>query len=120
MFLSRLQIAQLFLGPSAVLTLLAILSLGWGPLVVGIFCLVLAHVTAAIGCYISAEDKGYPPILGIPVGLGLGVMGSLIFVILPDETARDVYAGERRIGRHGVENARRRDRGYEVLEDEEE
>ena len=67
---------------------------------------------------------------GVSLALGLvlcwltnpyyGVMGSVILLILPDQTEESVYEAERRLSREGLDNARQRDKGYEVLEDEEE
>jgi hypothetical protein len=119
MFESRLQVSQVFLGLSAILVFIAIPTLMFGSIAVAIFCLVLSHASAAAGCYVYAETKGYPPLLGIPIGVGLGVMGSVIILILPDETAESPFAAERKFGEEGLKNARKRDKGYEVLEDDE-
>lgn len=120
MFQSRLQVAQVFLALSAILTLLCIGSFAFGPIVVAIFFLVTAHATAATGCYITAETKGYPPLIGIPIGVAFGVMGAVILAVLPDQTEISIFEQERQFGEEGMKNARRRDKGYEVLDDEDE
>lgn len=118
MFESRLQLAQAIITPAVILTGVAILLFMIGPIVVAIFLLVLAHGAAAVGFYFYAEDKGYPALLGVPLGVGLGVFGGIFLLILPDENKGSVYEAERRLAREALENARRRDKGYEVLDDE--
>jgi hypothetical protein len=87
--------------------------------VVGVFCIVLGHVAAAMGCYCVADVKGYPPLIGLPIGIGLGVFGGVVMAVLPDEANESPMEMERRLAREGIENANRRDKGYEVLEDDE-
>jgi multidrug efflux pump subunit AcrB len=118
MFESRLQIAQFWLATSALLTIVAVLVFSFGPIVVAIFCLVLAHGGAATGCAFYADTKGYPAIIGIPIGIGLGVMGAVLVLILPDQSEANSFDVERELSREGVRNARHRDRGYEVLDDD--
>jgi MFS family permease len=118
MFLSRLQLAQLCLAAGLVLALIAIGCLIAGPIAVAVFCLVLERVAAAAGCALYADTKGYPYLLGILVGVGLGVMGAVILLILPDETREDPLADHERFAGEGIRNARNRDPGYEVLDDE--
>jgi hypothetical protein len=118
MFESRLQVAQVFMAASFILTAIGILTLIFGSIVVGVFCIVLAHASSAAGCYFHAEVKAYPPLIGIPIGVAFGVMGGLIMYVLPDEAKETPMELERRLAREGIENARRRDKGYEVLDDD--
>ena len=57
------------------------------------------------------------PLLGIPIGVGLGVMDAVLILILPDETEVNPFEAEKRFGHEVMENARRRDKGYEVLKE---
>lgn len=118
MFESRLQTAQFCLIVGVGFAVIAILTLTFGPLAVGVVCLVLEHAVAAVGCALYADTKGYPPLIGIPIGVGLGVMGAVVILILPDESVDDEFARYRRLSREGVRNARNRDPGYEVLDDD--
>src|SRR5262249_24721999 len=52
MFESRLQTAQVLLWLSFLFCIIAILTLIWAPIVIGIFFLVLSHAAAACGCYL--------------------------------------------------------------------
>jgi predicted MFS family arabinose efflux permease len=118
MFESRIQVAQVFEALAFVLEMIGIPTTLYGPAAVGVFCIVLAHASAAIGCYIHAEAKGYPPLIGIPIGVIFGMGGAIAMSILPDDTRPDTLALDRRFAEEGIENARRRDKGYEVLDDE--
>jgi hypothetical protein len=118
MFESRLQTAEMCLGAAALFAVLAALVLSFGPLSVGIACLLLEHGIAAAGCAIYADAKGYSPLIGIPLGVGLGVMGAIAILVLPDESEDDELERYRRLSQEGVRNARNRDPGYEVLDDE--
>ena len=71
MFENRLQIAQACLAGAGLFALIAVLTLTFGPLVVGVMCLLLEHALAAVGCSFYADSKGYPPIIGIPIGATL-------------------------------------------------
>jgi hypothetical protein len=118
MFESRLQIAQVFLAIAGVFAVTGILVFIFGPLVVGIMCLLLEHAAAAAGCAYYANSKGYPLLIGIPVGIGFGVMGAVVLLALPDESNEDLMERHRRLSSEAVRNARNRDPGYEVLDDE--
>jgi hypothetical protein len=118
MFESRYQIAQLILGVAFVLLALAILTLMFGPVVVGVVCLVLEHAVAAVGCAVYADAKGYPYLVGIPIGVALGTVGGLAFVVLPDESKEDEFERQHRMAGEAYRNARNRDPGYEVLDDD--
>jgi hypothetical protein len=120
MFESRLQIAQVFMLLSLILTLTGVLVLFFGPIVVGVFCLVLGYFCAATGCYFHAEAMGYPPLIGIPIGIIFGVFGAVVMMILPDETEQSTYEIDRELASEAIKNARKRDKGYEVLDDDEE
>ena len=118
MFESRFQVAQLILTGAFILAALAILTLMFGPIVVGVTCLVLEHIVAAIGCAVYADAKGYPYLIGIPVGVALGFVGGIVFVVLPDEAPDDEFERQHRMASEAYRNARNRDRGYEVLDDD--
>jgi hypothetical protein len=118
MFENRLQIAQACLAGAGLFALIAVLTLTFGPLVVGVMCLLLEHALAAVGCSFYADSKGYPPIIGIPIGVGFGVMGAVLILILPDEAPDDDLDRHRRLSSEAVRNARNRDPGYEVLDDD--
>ena len=117
MFESRYQLAQLLLAGAFVLAVLAIASLAAGSLVVGVVCLVLEHAVAAVGCAVYADAKGYPYLAGIPIGVALGVVGGLAFLVLPDESKEDEHERQHRMAQEAYRNARR-DPGYEVLDDD--
>jgi hypothetical protein len=88
-----------------------------GPLVVGLFCVAVQAALAAVGCYLYAETKGYPGLIGIPIGVGLGAMGALLILILPDQTHESHLQEQKRLAREGFKRSRRRkDPGYEVLD----
>ena len=118
MFESRMQTAQACLFLAGILEGAAILTLIFGSVAVGIFLLVVSHAGAAVGNYFYADAKGYPPLVGIPLGVGFGVASAVIYAMLPDETVESTFESERRLAAEGVKNARRRDKGYEVLEDD--
>ena len=118
MFMSRYQLAQLLLGGAFVFAVLAVLTLMFGPIVVGVVCLLLEHAIAAVGCAVYADAKGYPYLIGIPIGVALGTAGGLAFVVLPDESPDDQMEREHRMADEAYRNARNRDRGYEVLDDD--
>jgi len=111
MFESRLQTAQFWLAASALLTFVAALVFTFGSIIVAVFCLLLAHGSAATGCFFYMDSKGYPAILGIPIGVGLGVIGSIFILILPDQSEQTQFNIENPLSTEGVRNARRRDRG---------
>jgi hypothetical protein len=118
MFESRLQTAQLCLAAAAVFAVTGVLVFTFGPVPVGVFCLLLEHAAAAVGCALYADSKGYSPLIGVPLGVGLGVMGSIPVLILPDETKESVFEEQRRLASEAIRNARMRDPGYEVLDDD--
>ena len=45
-------------------------------------------------------------------------MGAVPLLVLPDETKENVFERERRLASEAIRNARNRDPGYEVLDDE--
>jgi hypothetical protein len=119
MFEHRLMIAQGVLAIAGLFVLIAMICFMTGSLVGGVIFLVLEHVVAALGCAILADARGYPAVLGIPIGIGLGVMGSVLLMILPDESPDDDdMARKIKLASEGVKNARQRDPGYEVLDDD--
>jgi uncharacterized membrane protein YgaE (UPF0421/DUF939 family) len=118
MFASRMQVSQVFMGLSFLLTLIMALTALFGPALIAITCLVLAHGCAATGCYIHAEVKGYPPLIGLPIGVIFGVFGAVVMIILPDESRHSTHETDREMAAEAFRNARRRDPGYEVLDDE--
>ena len=118
MFESRLQVAQVFLFLSFLLSFIAILTFVFGAAVVAIFCLVLGHASAAAGCYVYADVKGYPGLIGIPIGVALGCVGAVCIMIMPDQTEESAIAEEKRLAKIGMRKTRRKDPGYEVLDDE--
>ena len=121
MFESRLQTAQVLIVISFLAAVTGILVLALGPIVVGIFFVVISHAAAAIGCYLYADVKGYPALIGIPIGVGLGCVGALCIKVLPDQTEESAIAEEKRLARIGLTSKskkRRKDPGYEVLDDE--
>ncbi|MSR54508.1 MAG: hypothetical protein EXS09_14645 [Gemmataceae bacterium] len=118
MFESRLQTAQACLFLAGILEGVAILTFIFGSVVVGIFLLVVSHAGAAMGNYLYADSKGYPPLIGIPLGVAFGVASAIIYAMLPDETVANTHESERGLSAEGVRNARNRDKGYEVLNDD--
>lgn len=116
MFESRLKAAQFFLVVSLGVALTGSVVLLAGPIPVGVFCVVVQSVLAAIGCYLYANNKGYSGLIGIPIGVGLGVMGALLILILPDQTEDKRRARQRRLAREGMRPSRRKGPGYEVLD----
>jgi hypothetical protein len=117
-FASRLQTAQIFYALAFVLSTVGILTTMFGPIVVGLFFLVLGQGCAATACYLHAEVKGYPPLIGLPLGISFGVLAAIILTLLPDESKPNNFAIDREMTREGVKNAHRRDKGYEVLDDD--
>jgi hypothetical protein len=117
-FESRLQVAELLLFAAGLALGVAILGFATGLLAVGVFFLFVEHAVAAVGCALYAGSKGYAPLIGVPMGVALGVAGGLMILVLPDESEDDTLARQMRLAQGGVENARRRDPGYEVLDDE--
>jgi hypothetical protein len=116
-FESRLQTAQAWLLVGLILAMIGSVILWLGPAAVGVFCLVLQSAAAAAGCYLYADVKGYPGLIGIPIGVGLGVMGALVIRILPDQTDANQRERQDRLAREGFKASRRRkDPGYEVLD----
>lgn len=118
MFEHRLIIAEVLLGIAGLFVLIAIICLMTQSWIVGVVFIVLEHAVAAIGCAFLADSRGYPALIGIPFGIGLGVMGSVMLFILPDESEDDDMERKIRLAREGVKNARQRDPGYEVLDDD--
>ena len=118
MSVSRYQLAQLLLTGAFVLMAVAVLSFLFGALAAGVVCLVLEHALAAVGCAVYADAKGYPYLIGIPIGVALGTVGGLAVVVLPDETPDDQMERDHRMAEEAYRNARNRDPGYEVLEDD--
>jgi hypothetical protein len=119
MFESRLQVAQVWLFLSFVVTVVGVLTLIFGAAVVGVFCVVLGHAAAAAGCYLYADVKGYPGLIGIPMGVAVGFAGAVLIMILPDQTEESAIAEEKRLARLGMRPTRPKDPGYEVLDDDE-
>jgi hypothetical protein len=117
MFESRHQTAQVFLAAGLLFALLAMISFLSRSLLLGITCLVLEHALAAVGCALFADARGYPTLLGIPFGVALGVMGFVVLAALPDESPEEERHPDES-AREGIRNARQRDPGYEVLEDD--
>jgi hypothetical protein len=118
MFESRLQYAQLILFGALIATVVGMLVLIKGPLIVGIFFLVLGNALAATGNGLWATEKGYPAYLGVSLGIGFGIMGTLFLAVLPDETEESPFAEERRMARRTQRKGKRKDKGYEVLEED--
>lgn len=118
MFASRLQVAQIFYALAFVLSAIGVLTTTFGPIVVGLSFLVLGHGCAATACYLHAEVKGYPPLIGLPLGVAFGVLAVVILIVLPDETSPNTFEFDREMTHEGVKNARKRDKGYEVLDDD--
>ena len=117
MFESRMQTAQAWLLVAFILAAIGSMVLWLGSAAVGVFCIVLHAGAAAAGCYLYASEKGYPGLLGIPIGVGLGVMGALLLLILPDQTDEKRRERHERLARKGFKPSRRRkDPGYEVLD----
>lgn len=116
--LSRLQTAQLFMIASLILSAIGFPTVLFGAIAVGVFCLVLAYGCAAAGCYVYAELKGYPPLIGIPIGLIFGVFGGVVMMILPDDSVPSTSVSDGELAQEGIKNARNRDKGYEVLDDD--
>jgi len=116
-FESRLQTAQVFLVLSLVVALTGSVVLFVGPLAVGLFCVAVQAALAAVGCYLYADTKGYSGLIGLPIGVGLGAMGALLILLLPDQTEESYIAEQKRLAREGFKPSRRRkDPGYEVLD----
>ena len=115
--MSRYQLAQLIFGGAFVFAALAVLAFVLRAPALGVVCLVLEHALAAAGCAVYADAKGYPYLIGIPIGVALGTVGGLAFVVLPDESKEDEFERQHRMAGEAYRNARR-DPGYEVLDDE--
>ena len=61
MFEYRYQIAQLCMAAAAVLAVTGVLVLMFGPIAVGVFCLLLEHAAAAVGLRHSTRTpRGTP------------------------------------------------------------
>jgi hypothetical protein len=116
--MSRYQLAQLIFGGAFVFAALAVLAFVLRAPALGVVCLVLEHALAAAGCAVYADAKGYSYLIGIPVGVALGTVGGLAFVVLPDETPDDQMERDHKMAEEAYRNARNRDPGYEVLEDD--
>jgi zinc transporter ZupT len=91
-----------------------------GPIVVAVFLMVVQAAGAAVGCALYADTKSYPWWLGVAVGIGLGAMGSIVLLILPDQTEESYIQEQKRLAAEGMKPSRRRrkDPGYEVLDDD--
>ncbi len=119
MFESRLQYAQLCLVAAAFLMVLGAVALLFEVIAVGVFCLVLQAAVAALGCYLYADTKSYPPLLGVAVGVAFGAMGAILILILPDQTEESYLQEQKRLAAEGMKPSRRRkDPGYEVLDED--
>ena len=120
MFESRLQYVQLAIFAGGIATLVGILVLIKGPIVVGIFFLVLGNALAAVGNALYANMKGYPAFIGVGIGIPFGVIGSIFVHILPDQTEESPYEQERRLVQWAAKKAKRKrkDPGYEVLDED--
>src|SRR4051794_17972588 len=118
MFEHRLIIAQLVLVVAGLFAVTATVCFMTGSMIAGIVFVVFEHAIAAIGCAFLADSRGYPGLIGFSFGIGLGIMGSLILMNLPDESQEDEMAKKIALASEGVKNARQRDRGYEILEDD--
>ena len=117
MFESRLQTIQVILVGALIATVVGILVPIKGPLVVGIFFLVLGNALAATGNAVWANEKGYPAYLGVGLGIGFGIIGSCFMAVLPDVTENRPAAEGHRPARRPKRKAMRKDPGYEVLDD---
>ena len=117
MFESRHQTAQFFLAVGGLFAVLAVVSFLSRSLFLGVTCLVLEHAVAAVGCALYADARGYPAVIGLPFGVGLGVMGAIVLTALPDESV-DVDPDPDELASEAIKNARQRDPGYEVLDDD--
>lgn len=115
---SRLQTAQIFYALAFGLSTIGILTTMFGPIVVGLFFLVLGQGCAATACYLHAEVKGYPPLIGLPLGVSFGFLAVIVLTLLPDESEANTFEFDREMTHEGVKNARKRDKGYEVLDDD--
>jgi hypothetical protein len=118
MFASRLQTAQIFYILAFGLSMTGILTTMFGSIVVGLFFVVLGQGCAATACYLHAEVKGYPPLIGLPLGVSFGFLAAIVLTLLPDESDPNTFEVDREMTREGVKNAARRDKGYEVLDDD--
>ena len=120
MFESRMIAAQFCIAASAVLTFVAAFVFWLGPPVVAVFLMVVQAAGAAVGCWLYADTKGYPAWLGVAVGIGLGAMGSIVLLILPDQTEDSYIQEQKKLAAEGMKPSRRRrkDPGYEVLDDD--
>jgi hypothetical protein len=119
MFESRLQASQFVLAVAGLFAVAAIGCFMAESVLVGVTCLVLEHAVAAVGCALFADSKNYPARIGVPIGVGLGVMGALAVAVLPDQTRENRFARHEWLASEGIKNARQRDPGYEVLDDDE-
>lgn len=118
MFESRLQTAQVCLFGAGIATIVGVFVLIGGPPVVGVFFLVVGNGLAAVGNGMYADMKGYPAYVGVALGIALGITGSIFLVILPDETEESPFEAERRMARRAVRKRRKKDPGYEVLDED--
>jgi hypothetical protein len=119
MFESRHQTAQFCLAFGGLFAVLAVASFLSRSILLGVTCLIIEHAAAAVGCALYAGAKGYSSVIGIPVGIGLGAMGGVVMAVLPDETVEDPFDDPDRDASEAIKNARQRDPGYEVLDDDE-
>lgn len=118
MFESRLQTVQACLFGAGIATVVGVFVLIGGPLVVGLFFLVVGNGLAALGNALYADSKGYPMYIGVGLGIGFGITGAIFLFILPDETEESPYEAERRLARQATRKRRRKDPGYEVLDED--
>ncbi len=114
MFESQLQAVEVSFGASGVCTGVAIIAFISGSPVVGVFFLVCASATAAIGGWLLADMRGYHPALGVGLGIGFGVVAALFLVILPDASAE--RENEQLVK---LRERKRRSQNYEVVDDDE-
>lgn len=114
MFESQLQSVQFAFGGSIICTTVAILVLMFGPPAVGVFFIVLASATGAIGGWLFADHRGYPPALGLGLGIAFGVMAAVFLLILPEQAKPEDPA---KLDRHRAR--RRRSKNYEIVDDDE-
>ena len=65
--------------------------------------LVLGQGCAATACYLHAEVKGYPPLIGLPLGVSFGFLAVIVLTLLPDESEANTFEFDREMTHEGVE-----------------
>jgi membrane protein implicated in regulation of membrane protease activity len=116
MFESQLQTAQFAYSGSIICTVVAILVLLFGPLPIGLFFVVLASATAAAGGWFYADLRGYPPALGLGLGIAFGLASALFLLLLPDwSEQRAEEEKERRMAE--LRERQRRSKNFEVVDE---